>query len=121
MSLNLNILVRMDEIWPWRKPLTLYLQYLTEGKLVLGKYFANMSILAILPDVDSAESNGLTLVNKWSPPTSEVDGADCPRAAGRGVARVGLLHAALRLADEAAGAVGVADTLGLAARDSVWK
>ena len=66
-------------------------------------------------------SNGLTLVNKWSPPTSEVDGADGPRAAGRGVARVGLLHAALRLADEAAGAVWVADTLGLAARDSVWK
>ena len=27
----------------------------TEWKLVLRKYFANMSILAILPDVDSAE------------------------------------------------------------------
>ena len=55
LALNLNILVRMDEMWPWRKPLTLYLQYLTEWKLVLGKYFANMSILAILPDVDSAD------------------------------------------------------------------
>ena len=56
-----------------------------------------------------------------SPPTSEVDSADSPGSAGRGVARVRLLHAALRLADVAASAVGVADTLGLAPGDSVWK